>query len=87
MIAGVLRPQRGTIQFGGEALAGSPVTSSSAAASPWCRRPAGFPADDGDGELQLGAHIKQRSQIAALIDYAFACFRACSSGVDSWPAR
>ena len=37
--------------------------------------------------LQLGAHIKQRGEIAALVDYAFGCFRVCSSGAASSPAR
>jgi len=75
MIAGVLRPQRGTIQFGGEALAGSPshvVVRRGITLVPEGRLV--FPQMTVMENLQLGAHIKQRSQVAALVDYAFGLF-------------
>ena len=75
MIAGVLRPQKGAIQFRGEALAGSPshvVVRRGVTLVPEGRLV--FPQMTVMENLQLGAHIKQRSQVAALVDYAFGLF-------------
>jgi branched-chain amino acid transport system ATP-binding protein len=75
MIAGVLRPQKGTIQFGGEALAGSPshvVVRRGITLVPEGRLV--FPQMTVMENLQLGAHIKPRTQVAALVDYAFGLF-------------
>jgi branched-chain amino acid transport system ATP-binding protein len=75
MIAGVLRPQRGTILFGGEALAGSPshvVVRRGITLVPEGRLV--FPQMTVMENLQLGAHIKERGQVAALIDYAYKLF-------------
>ena len=75
MIAGVLRPQKGAIQFRGEALAGSPshvVVRRGITLVPEGRLV--FPQMTVMENLQLGAHIKQRAQVAALVDYAFGLF-------------
>jgi branched-chain amino acid transport system ATP-binding protein len=75
MIAGVLRPQRGAIRFGGEALAGSPshvVVRRGITLVPEGRLV--FPQMTVMENLQLGAHIKERSQVAALVDYAYNLF-------------
>ena len=75
MIAGVLRPQKGAIQFAGEALAGSPshvVVRRGITLVPEGRLV--FPQMTVMENLQLGAHIKRRAQVAALVDYAFGLF-------------
>jgi branched-chain amino acid transport system ATP-binding protein len=75
MIAGILRPQKGAIRFAGEALAGSPshvVVRRGITLVPEGRLV--FPQMTVMENLQLGAHIKQRSQVAALVDYAFGLF-------------
>jgi branched-chain amino acid transport system ATP-binding protein len=75
MIAGVLRPQKGAISFGGEALAGSPshiVVRRGITLVPEGRLV--FPQMTVMENLQLGAHIKQRTQVAGLVDYAFTLF-------------
>src|SRR6185312_13046320 len=68
MIAGVLRPQRGTITFGGEALAGSPshlVVRRGITLVPEGRLV--FPQMTVMENLQLGAHTKQRTQVPILV--------------------
>jgi branched-chain amino acid transport system ATP-binding protein len=75
MIAGVLRPQRGAIRFGGEALTGAPshtVVRRGITLVPEGRLV--FPQMTVMENLQLGAHIKQRAAIAPLIDHAFGLF-------------
>jgi branched-chain amino acid transport system ATP-binding protein len=75
MIAGVLRPQRGAILFDGEALAGSPshvVVRRGITLVPEGRLV--FPQMTVMENLQLGAHIKERGQVAALVDYAYKLF-------------
>ena len=75
MIAGVLRPQRGTIRFAGEALTGAPshvVVRRGITLVPEGRLV--FPQMTVLENLQLGAHIKPRAEIAALIDKAFGLF-------------
>jgi len=75
MIAGVLRPQKGAIRFGGEALAGSPshvVVRRGITLVPEGRLV--FPQMTVMENLQLGAHIKPRPQVAGLVDYAFGLF-------------
>jgi branched-chain amino acid transport system ATP-binding protein len=75
MIAGVLRPQRGAIRFGGEALTGAPshlVVRRGITLVPEGRLV--FPQMTVMENLQLGAHIKQRGQVTGLIDYAFGLF-------------
>jgi branched-chain amino acid transport system ATP-binding protein len=75
MIAGVLRPQRGTIRFAGEALTGAPshvVVRRGITLVPEGRLV--FPQMTVMENLQLGAHIKERRQVAALVDYAFGLF-------------
>jgi branched-chain amino acid transport system ATP-binding protein len=75
MIAGVLRPQKGAIRFGGEALAGSPshvVVRRGITLVPEGRLV--FPQMTVMENLQLGAHIKERGQVAALVDYAYKLF-------------
>jgi branched-chain amino acid transport system ATP-binding protein len=75
MIAGVLRPQRGSIRFGGETLTGSPshvVVRRGITLVPEGRLV--FPQMTVIENLQLGAHVKPRSQVAALIEHAFTLF-------------
>jgi branched-chain amino acid transport system ATP-binding protein len=75
MIAGVLRPQRGTIRFEGETLSGAPshhVVRQGITLVPEGRLV--FPQMTVMENLQLGAHIKPRAAIAALVDKAFALF-------------
>ena len=67
MIAGVLRPQKGAIRFAGEELAGSPshlVVRRGITLVPEGRLV--FPQMTVMENLQLGAHIKERRQVAAL---------------------
>jgi branched-chain amino acid transport system ATP-binding protein len=75
MIAGVLEPQKGAIRFGGEALAGVPshhVVRRGITLVPEGRLV--FPQMTVMENLQLGAHVKQRSEIGALVEQAFALF-------------
>jgi branched-chain amino acid transport system ATP-binding protein len=75
MIAGVLRSQRGTVRFGGETLTGSPshvVVRRGITLVPEGRLV--FPQMTVMENLQLGAHIKSRSQIGALVERAFSLF-------------
>jgi branched-chain amino acid transport system ATP-binding protein len=75
MIAGVLRPQRGTISFGGETLSGAAshkVVKSGITLVPEGRLV--FPQMTVMENLQLGAHIKPHGAIAALVDRAFGLF-------------
>jgi branched-chain amino acid transport system ATP-binding protein len=75
MIAGVLRPQRGAIRFGGEALTGAPshlVVRRGITLVPEGRLV--FPQMTVMENLQLGAHIKERGKVTGLIDYAFGLF-------------
>jgi branched-chain amino acid transport system ATP-binding protein len=75
MIAGVLSPQKGAIKFAGELLSGSPshhVVRRGITLVPEGRLV--FPQMTVLENLQLGAHIKQRSQICALVDKAFTLF-------------
>jgi branched-chain amino acid transport system ATP-binding protein len=75
MIAGVLRPQRGTIRFAGEALTGSPshaVVRRGITLVPEGRLV--FPQMTVMENLQLGAHVKPRAQVPALVEHAFSLF-------------
>ena len=75
MIAGVLRPQRGTIRFEGEGMDGTAshhVVRSGITLVPEGRLV--FPQMTVMENLQLGAHIKPRGAIAALVDKAFTLF-------------
>jgi branched-chain amino acid transport system ATP-binding protein len=75
MIAGVLTPQKGDIRFAGEVLTGSPshvVVRRGITLVPEGRLV--FPQMTVMENLQLGAHIKQRGEVAALVDKAFALF-------------
>jgi branched-chain amino acid transport system ATP-binding protein len=75
MIAGVLRPQRGVIRFSGQVLTGAPshvVVRRGITLVPEGRLV--FPQMTVMENLQLGAHVKQRSQVPALIDYALSLF-------------
>jgi branched-chain amino acid transport system ATP-binding protein len=75
MIAGVLSPQKGAIKFAGELLSGSPshhVVRRGITLVPEGRLV--FPQMTVMENLQLGAHIKQRGEIGALVDKAFALF-------------
>ena len=75
MIAGVLRPQRGTIRFDGQGMAGSAshhVVKSGITLVPEGRLV--FPQMTVMENLQLGAHIKPRGAIGALVDKAFGLF-------------
>src|ERR1700716_2135916 len=75
MIPGVLRPQKGAIQFGGEAVAGSLSHAIVRRGIPLgAEARLVFPQMTVMENLQLGAHIKQRSQVAALVDYAYNLF-------------
>ena len=75
MIAGVLRPQRGTIRFEGQGMEATPshhVVKSGITLVPEGRLV--FPQMTVMENLQLGAHIKPRGAIAALVDKAFTLF-------------
>jgi branched-chain amino acid transport system ATP-binding protein len=75
MIAGVLRPQKGEIRFGGQPLAGAPshhVVRRGITLVPEGRLV--FPQMTVMENLQLGAHVKQRGEIAGLVDKAFSLF-------------
>jgi len=75
MIAGVLNPQKGAIRFGGEALTGAPshhVVRRGITLVPEGRLV--FPQMTVLENLQLGAHVKQRSEVGALVEQAFALF-------------
>ena len=75
MIAGVLRPQRGTIRFDGQGMDGTAshhVVKSGITLVPEGRLV--FPQMTVMENLQLGAHIKPRSAIGALVDKAFGLF-------------
>jgi len=75
MIAGVLSPQKGAIRFGGETLTGTPshhVVRRGITLVPEGRLV--FPQMTVMENLQLGAHIKQRNEVAALVEQAFALF-------------
>lgn len=75
MIAGVLTPQKGDIRFAGEVLTGSPshiVVRRGITLVPEGRLV--FPQMTVMENLQLGAHIKQRGEVAALVEKAFTLF-------------
>jgi branched-chain amino acid transport system ATP-binding protein len=75
MIAGVLRPRRGSIRLAGEILTGSPnhvVVQRGITLVPEGRLV--FPQMTVKENLQLGAHVKPRSRVPQLIDRAFALF-------------
>ena len=75
MIAGVLTPQRGAIRFAGEALTGAPshvVVRRGITLVPEGRLV--FPQMTVMENLQLGAHIKPRAAVGALVDKAFTLF-------------
>ena len=75
MIAGVLTPQKGAIRFDGQAMTGVPshhVVRRGITLVPEGRLV--FPQMTVMENLQLGAHVKQRGEIGALIDQAFALF-------------
>ncbi len=75
MIAGVLRPQKGDIRFGGELMTGAPshhVVRQGITLVPEGRLV--FPQMTVMENLQLGAHIKERSKVAPLVEKAFGLF-------------
>ncbi|MEI6202482.1 MAG: ABC transporter ATP-binding protein [Enhydrobacter sp.] len=75
MIAGVLRPQRGSIRFDGQGMDGTAshhVVKSGITLVPEGRLV--FPQMTVMENLQLGAHIKPRGAIAALVEKAFGLF-------------
>jgi branched-chain amino acid transport system ATP-binding protein len=75
MIAGVLNPQKGAIRFGGQALTG--VASHHVVRRGITLVPEGrlvFPQMTVMENLQLGAHVKQRGAVGALVDQAFSLF-------------
>ena len=75
MIAGVLRPQKGDIRFGGQPLAGAPshhVVRRGITLVPEGRLV--FPQMTVMENLQLGAHVKRSAEIAGLVDKAFSLF-------------
>jgi branched-chain amino acid transport system ATP-binding protein len=75
MIAGVLNPQKGAIRFAGEALAGMPshhVVRRGITLVPEGRLV--FPQMTVMENLQLGAHVKHRNEVNALVEQAFALF-------------
>jgi branched-chain amino acid transport system ATP-binding protein len=75
MIAGVLSPQKGMIRFGGEVLTGTPshhVVRRGITLVPEGRLV--FPQMTVMENLQLGAHVKARSEVAALVEQAFTLF-------------
>jgi branched-chain amino acid transport system ATP-binding protein len=88
MIAGVLTPQKGDIRFAGEALTGSPshvVVRRGITLVPEGRLV--FPQMTVLENLQLGAHIKPRGEVAALVDRRSRCSRGSPNGAASSPAR
>jgi len=75
MIAGVLTPQKGAIRFDGQAMTGVPshhVVRRGITLVPEGRLV--FPQMTVMENLQLGAHVKQRGAVGALVDQAFALF-------------
>ena len=75
MIAGVLRPQQGTIRFGGASLAGAPshvVVRRGITLVPEGRLV--FPQMTVQENLQLGAHVQDRGKVPALLERAFTRF-------------
>ncbi len=75
MIAGVLAPQKGAIRFDGQAMTGVPshhVVRRGITLVPEGRLV--FPQMTVMENLQLGAHVKQRGEIGALVEQAFALF-------------
>jgi branched-chain amino acid transport system ATP-binding protein len=75
MIAGILQPQKGSIKFAGDLLSGAPshhVVRRGITLVPEGRLV--FPQMTVMENLQLGAHIKKRGEIGALVDKAFALF-------------
>jgi branched-chain amino acid transport system ATP-binding protein len=75
MIAGVLNPQKGAIRFGGQVLTGVPshhVVRRGITLVPEGRLV--FPQMTVLENLQLGAHVKQRNAVGALVEQAFALF-------------
>lgn len=75
MIAGVLRPQHGTIRFAGEVLTGEPshgVVRRGITLVPEGRLV--FPQMTVMENLQLGAHTKRSGEIPGLVERAFALF-------------
>jgi len=75
MIAGVLNPQKGAIRFAGEGLRGVPshhVVRRGITLVPEGRLV--FPQMTVMENLQLGAHVKQRGEVGALVDQAFTLF-------------
>jgi branched-chain amino acid transport system ATP-binding protein len=75
MIAGVLRPQKGDIRFGGQPLAGAPshhVVRRGITLVPEGRLV--FPQMTVMENLQLGAHVKRSAEFAGLVDKAFSLF-------------
>jgi branched-chain amino acid transport system ATP-binding protein len=75
MIAGVLRPRRGSIRLAGEVLTGSSnhvVVQRGITLVPEGRLV--FPQMTVKENLQLGAHVKPRSRVPLLIERAFALF-------------
>jgi len=75
MIAGVLVPQKGAIRFDGQAMTGVPshhVVRRGITLVPEGRLV--FPQMTVMENLQLGAHVKQRGEIGALVEQAFALF-------------
>jgi branched-chain amino acid transport system ATP-binding protein len=75
MIAGVLAPQKGAIRFDGQALTGVPshhVVRRGITLVPEGRLV--FPQMTVMENLQLGAHVKQRGAVGALVEQAFALF-------------
>ena len=75
MIAGVLSPQKGAIRFGGEVLTGVPshhVVRRGITLVPEGRLV--FPQMTVMENLQLGAYVKQRNEVAALVEQAFSLF-------------
>jgi branched-chain amino acid transport system ATP-binding protein len=75
MIAGVLNPQKGAIRFDGQVLTG--VASHHVVRRGITLVPEGrlvFPQMTVMENLQLGAHVKQRGEVGALVEQAFALF-------------
>ena len=75
MIAGVLAPQKGDIRFAGEVLTGAPshvVVRRGITLVPEGRLV--FPQMTVMENLQLGAHVKPRGAVGALVDKAFGLF-------------
>jgi branched-chain amino acid transport system ATP-binding protein len=75
MIAGVLAPQKGAIRFDGQALTGVPshhVVRRGITLVPEGRLV--FPQMTVMENLQLGAHVKQRAAVGALVEQAFTLF-------------